>query len=42
MVDDLNITSEEIRNRISHMETVGISMADTYARIIAREFPPAR
>ncbi len=39
VVDDLNITPEEVRNRISHMEAVGISMADTYARIIAREFP---
>ncbi len=42
VVDDLNITPEEIRNRINHMETVGISMADTYARIISREFPPSR
>ncbi len=42
VVDDLNISPEEIRNRIEHMETVGLSMADTYARIIAREFQPAR
>ncbi len=42
VVDDLNITPEEVRNRICHMEGVGISMADTYARIIAREFPHAR
>ena len=41
VVDDLNITPEEIRNRIEHMEVVGLSMAETYAHIIAREFPPA-
>ncbi len=36
VVDDLNISPEEIRNRFEHNETVGLSMAETYARIIAR------
>lgn len=39
VVDDLNISPEEILNRIEHMETVGIRMSMTYARIIAQEFP---
>ncbi len=42
VLDDLSITPEEIRNRINHMETMGLSMAETYARIIAHEFPTAR
>ncbi len=41
VVDDLNITPEEIRNRVEHMEKVGLGMAQTYARILAQEFPPA-
>ncbi len=41
VVDDLNISTDEVRNRIEHMETVGLSMAETYATIIGREFPPA-
>ena len=32
-------TEEEILGRIAHMEAVGLSMANTYARIIAAEFP---
>lgn len=39
VVDDLNVSDEEILNRIAHMETVGIRMSMTYARIIAQEFP---
>ncbi len=39
VVDDLNVSREEILNRIAHMETVGIRMSMTYARIIAQEFP---
>lgn len=39
VVDDLNVTDEEILNRIAHMETVGIRMSLTYAHIIAQEFP---
>lgn len=39
VVDDLNISQEEILNRIEHMETMGIRMSMTYARIIAQEFP---
>ncbi len=42
VVDDLNITPEEIRNRVEHMETVGIGMAETYVPIIAGAFPTAR
>lgn len=38
VVDDLNISEAEIRNRIAHMETVGVSMSLTYAQIIAQEF----
>lgn len=38
VVDDLNIPEDEIRNRISHMETVGVNMSLTYAQIIAQEF----
>lgn len=38
VVDDFNISPEEIRNRIRHMETVGIGMASTYAKIITQEF----
>lgn len=39
VVDDLNISDAEIRNRVEHMEKVGIGMSMTYARIIAQEFP---
>ena len=38
VVDDLNISDDEILNRIRRMENQGISMADTYARIISEEF----
>ena len=38
VVDDLNITEEEILNRIRRMEEQGVSMAHTYARIISEEF----
>lgn len=41
VVDDFNISDDEILNRVRHMENVGISMAHTYPRIITREFPPA-
>lgn len=39
VVDDLAISEEAIRNRVAHMEKVGLSMAQTYARIITEEFP---
>jgi len=39
VVDDLNISPEEILNRIAHMETMGVRMSMTYSRIIAQEFP---
>ena len=38
VVDDLDISDEEILNRIRRMEEQGVSMADTYARIITEEF----
>ena len=38
VVDDLNISDEEILNRIRRMEEQGVSMAHTYARIITEEF----
>ena len=38
VVDDLNISESEIRNRIAHMEAVGVSMSQTYAQIIDQEF----
>ena len=39
VVDDPNISDEEIRRRIAHMEQVGIAMSVTYSRIISQEFP---
>lgn len=39
VVDDMNISEEEIRNRVAHMEAVGVAMSQTYAKIIAQEFP---
>ncbi len=33
-----DLTPEEIHKQIAHMETVGVSMSQTYARIIAQEF----
>lgn len=38
VVDDLNVNEAEVRNRIAHMEAVGVSMSMTYAQIIAQEF----
>ncbi len=38
VVDDLNITEEEIRNKIRHMEAIGVSISSTYAQIIDQEF----
>ena len=39
VVDDLNVTEEEIRNKVHHMEEMGVRMSVTYARIISQEFP---
>ncbi len=39
VVSNVDITEEEIRAQIKHMEDVGISMAHTYPRIIMQEFP---
>ena len=39
VVDDFSITDDEILKRVRHMESVGINMAQTYARIITQEFP---
>ncbi|MBQ3524927.1 MAG: hypothetical protein IJA63_01525 [Akkermansia sp.] len=36
---DSNIAPEAVLQQIEHMEKVGISMTQTYARIIAQEFP---
>ncbi len=41
VVEDFSITPEEILARVEHMESVGISVTHSYARIIAQEFPPA-
>lgn len=38
VVDDMDIPEEEIRHRIAHMEAMGVSMSQTYARILAQEF----
>lgn len=39
VVDDLAMSDEQILNRVSHMEKVGLNMAQTYALIISEEFP---
>ena len=39
VVSNVEVTEEEIRAQIKHMEDVGISMAHTYPRIIMQEFP---
>lgn len=39
LVGNLDISADEIRQRIAHMEELGTSMAYTYARIITQEFP---
>lgn len=39
VVDDYNISDEEIDRRIAHMEQMGIAMSVTYSRIISQEFP---
>ena len=39
IVSNVDVTEEEIRAQIKHMEDVGISMAHTYPRIIMQEFP---
>lgn len=36
---DMSVPPEEILKRIAHMEKVGISITQTYARIISQEFP---
>lgn len=38
VVDDLNVSDAELLNRIAHMESIGVSMSQTYAQIIAQEF----
>lgn len=38
VVETPDVTEEEIRSRISHMETMGVKMSLTYAQIIAQEF----
>ncbi len=38
VVDDLNITEEEVHNKIQHMEATGVSISLTYAQIIEQEF----
>lgn len=38
VVTDLNISEEEIRNKISHMEATGVRISQTYAQIIEQEF----
>ena len=39
VVDDLNVSEEEISNKVRHMEEMGVRMSVTYARIISQEFP---
>ena len=39
VVTDPEVSEEEIRAQIKHMEDVGIGMAHTYPRIIMQEFP---
>lgn len=39
VVDTPDITPETIRKRIEYMESMGVRMTMTYARIIAQEFP---
>ncbi|MBR5523151.1 MAG: hypothetical protein IKV82_06790 [Akkermansia sp.] len=39
VVDNPNMTTEDIRKRIEYMENMGVRMSMTYARIIAQEFP---
>lgn len=38
VVDDPNMSDEDIRHRVAHMEAVGVSMSRTYAQIIPQEF----
>lgn len=38
VLDDLNISEEEIRKRVAHMEAMGVQMSLTYAQIINQEF----
>ncbi len=40
-VKDFSITPEDILRQVEHMESIGSSVALSYARIIAQEFPPA-
>ena len=39
VVTDPEVSEEEVRAQIKHMEDVGIGMAHTYPRIIMQEFP---
>ena len=39
--DDFSVSESDILNRVRYMEKVGLGMAQTYARIITREFPSA-
>lgn len=39
VVDNFNITDEEVLNKVRHMEEMGVRMSVTYARIISQEFP---
>ncbi len=41
VVEDFNVSPEDILSRIEHMESIGMSISHSYARIIAQEFPPA-
>ena len=38
VVDDLDISEAEIRQRIARMEILGVKMSQTYAQIISQEF----
>ena len=39
VVTDTDVSEDDIRAQIKHMEDVGIGMAHTYPRIIMQEFP---
>lgn len=39
VLNNQNVSEDEIRAQIKHMEDVGIGMAHTYPRIIMQEFP---
>ena len=39
VVDNPEISDEDIRSRIAYMERTGVSITATYARIIGQEFP---